>query len=92
MYFTPYTAGFVGGVALPPKRGSTLSSKQATEIYEKYRNSFKQYLQVSTGGNAFVKISPQNLTLVGTATHFLLLQCSKALLIQRAPEKVYNLR
>ncbi|XP_028417389.1 sorting nexin-14-like isoform X2 [Dendronephthya gigantea] len=37
--------GYFGGAGLPSKRNSTLSSKQATEIFEKYRNSFKQYLQ-----------------------------------------------
>ncbi|CAB3992411.1 sorting nexin-14-like isoform X1, partial [Paramuricea clavata] len=37
--------GFFGGAGLPQKRNSTLSSRQATEIDENYRNSFKHYLQ-----------------------------------------------
>lgn len=40
--------GFFDAAGLPPKRNSTLSSRQATEIFEKYRNSFKHYLQVNT--------------------------------------------
>ena len=41
---TEFHGGFGGG-GLPSKRNSTLSSRQATEIFENYRNSFKQYLQ-----------------------------------------------
>ncbi|XP_046854623.1 sorting nexin-14-like [Xenia sp. Carnegie-2017] len=37
--------GDFGGVVLPNKRNSTLSSRQATEIFENYRNSFMYYLQ-----------------------------------------------